>query len=129
MPYCMVEKPQMVIVGGPPLYLSKHKVSQDLIDSALKNLETIVEHVPLTIVDHHVLRDENWREKLQTVFKKESTSGNKVITAAEFLSENNVLLEANRKEIYLKEPPDQEFKKWTKLPLQKRRCIEPPKLV
>jgi predicted metallo-beta-lactamase superfamily hydrolase len=124
----MTEKPQLAIVGGPPLYLAEYRVSLDLIESALKNLETMVEHVPVIILDHHVLRDENWRKKLQSVFNKASILGNKVVTAAEYISKKNILFEAHRKKIYMKEPPNREFIEWTKIPLHERRCVPPPNL-
>ena len=42
-------KPQFVMVGGPPFYLSGYKVSEAELQLGLKNLMKLVEVVPLTI--------------------------------------------------------------------------------
>ncbi|MCW4021018.1 MAG: hypothetical protein NWF14_07325 [Candidatus Bathyarchaeota archaeon] len=120
------EEPQLAIVGGPPVYLVDFKVSPERIDSAMKNLETIAEQVPVTILDHHILRDENWRQVAQPVFDKASSAGHRVITAAEYAGAKNRMLEAQRKSLFENEMPSQEFTKWTKIPVQKRKTIPPP---
>jgi len=122
----LAEKPQLAIVGGPPLYLVDFSIDRENIDCAIKNLESIVEWVPITILDHHLLRDENWREPLRSVFDKASIVGHKVLTAAELAGEKNNMLESRRKILYETEPPRQEFTKWMGIPIQKRKLISPP---
>jgi len=122
----LAEKPQLAIIGGPPLYLVDFRMSREEIDSATKNLETIVEHVPITILDHHILREEKWKENTQPVFDTAFNVGHKVFTAAEFTGEKNNMLESRRKILYETEPPSQEFTKWTKIPTQKRKLTPPP---
>jgi predicted metallo-beta-lactamase superfamily hydrolase len=39
------EKPQLIMIGGPPLYLTGFKVGEEQVQSSLKNLERIVEAV------------------------------------------------------------------------------------
>jgi len=120
------EKPQLAIIGGPPLYLADFRVSRDEISSAMKNLESIVKHVPTIILDHHILRDENWKETAQPIFDKASSVNHNVFTAAEYAGEKNNLLESRRKTLFETEPPSQEFVKWMKIPIQKRKLIPPP---
>ncbi len=120
------EKPMLAIMGGPPVYLAEYKVSPQKIESAMLNLETIAENVPITILDHHILRDENWTKNAQSVIDKASGVGHRILTAAEYAGQMNKLLEAHRKILYETELPSQEFMKWTKIPLQERKHVTPP---
>jgi predicted metallo-beta-lactamase superfamily hydrolase len=120
------EKPTLAIIGGPPVYLAEYKLSPEKINSAMLNLETIVENVPVTILDHHILRDENWTKTAQSAIDKASNLGHRILTAAEYAGEKNNLLEAQRKVLYETEPPSQKFVEWTKIPLQERKHVPPP---
>ncbi|MEM3789329.1 MAG: hypothetical protein QXN95_05635, partial [Candidatus Bathyarchaeia archaeon] len=62
------EKPQLLMIGGPPLYLAGFRVDEELAKVGLENLGKIVEFVPCTILEHHILRDMQWREKAEEVF-------------------------------------------------------------
>jgi len=121
----LAEKPHLVIIGGPPLYLVG-MVTQESLDKAFKNLERIVQEVPVTILDHHLLRDEGWRNQAQAVFEMASRTGHKVVTAAEFIGEDDRLLESQRKRLFEEYPPSQEFLKWTRIPVLKRKLTPPP---
>ena len=68
--------------------------------------------MPLTILEHHILRDKDWREKTKDVFEKARECGHKILTAAEFLGQKNVFLEAVRKRLFIEKPPSTEFQKW-----------------
>jgi len=122
----LAEKPRLAIVGGPPLYLADFKMSREKMECAIKNLESIVRQVPITILDHHLLRDENWRETMQPVFMAVSSIGHKVFTAADYVGGKDDLLESRRKTLFETEPPSQEFTKWMKIPVQERKLIPPP---
>jgi uncharacterized protein len=118
-------KPSMIVLGGPPLYLGGFQVETVQLDQGLRNLERIVEAVPLVILEHHALRDEMWRSKMEGVFQKASQSGHCVLTAAEFSGKENLFLESKRKELYRDHPPSSEFKQWTKT-LNSRKIAKPP---
>ncbi len=90
------------------------------------NLGTIAENVPVTILDHHILRDENWAKTAQPAIDKASGVGHRILTAAEYTGQTNRLLEAHRKILYETEPPSPEFKEWTKIPIQERKRVTPP---
>jgi predicted metallo-beta-lactamase superfamily hydrolase len=96
----LAEDPRLAIVGGPPVYLVDFRETRGRIDSAMRNLESIVERVPVTVLDHHVLRDEKWRETARLVFEKASSVGHELVTAAEYAGEENRLLESKRKQLY-----------------------------
>jgi len=61
------EKPDLLMIGGPPLYLVGSKVDEQQAQIALKNLAVIVGAVPQVILEHHVLRDQTWREKTKGI--------------------------------------------------------------
>ncbi|MEM4701509.1 MAG: hypothetical protein QXZ51_05150, partial [Candidatus Bathyarchaeia archaeon] len=120
------EKPQLLMIGGPPLYLAGFRVDEELAKIGLRNLGKIVEFVPCTILEHHILRDEQWCEKVKEVFKIAQEAENRVLTAAEFLGRENVFLEAKRKVLFTEHPPSKDFEKWARESLRMRKKIKPP---
>jgi predicted metallo-beta-lactamase superfamily hydrolase len=92
----------------------------------LNNLKKIIKHVPVTIFDHHILRDKNWKKKCHELFKIAKKTKHKMKTAAEYLSLENKLYEANRKELYIKQPPSSEYKKWINKVENGKISIRPP---
>jgi len=119
------ENPQAVVIGGPPAYLTG-LVKQENIQIGLQNLEKIAQNVPTTILDHHLLRQDDWRELIQPAFNAAEKAGHSVLTAAEFLKNENALLESRRKELYEAEPPSTEFGKWMRMPISRRKITPPP---
>jgi predicted metallo-beta-lactamase superfamily hydrolase len=119
------EKPEVAIIGGPPAYLSG-LVQEESIKLGLQNLEEIAKNVPATILEHHLLRQDNWRELAKPIFESAKEVHHTVYTAAEFLKKEDDLLESRRKLLYEKEPPNNEFKKWTRMPIEKRKKTPPP---
>ncbi len=119
-------KPQVLMVGGPPFYLSSLKVDAVQLGKAVSNLIRIVEFVPLTILEHHVLRDALWRERAKPVFDAASRFGHQIVTAAEFNGRKNSFLESMRKEFYSAEPPSKEFAHWMNRGWRKGSCPKPP---
>lgn len=122
----LAEKPQLLIIGGPPLYLAGSRVDEQQILQGLKNLEALAKSVPFVVVEHHLLRDLEWRGSAKQVLESALDAGNKVVTAAEFLGKENRLLEANRKQLFEDDPPGSEFERWSKLPAFKQRKTKPP---
>jgi len=122
----LAEKPQLVMIGGPPTYLEGFRVKEEHIETGMQNLKTLVENVPTTILEHHLLRDENWRSRSQPIFDAATKAGHKVLTAAEYSGTKNNLLESRRRQLFETEPPSSDFMKWLKLPLQKRKLQKPP---
>jgi hypothetical protein len=120
------ENPQLLMIGGPPSYLANFKVAEEQIQAGLKNLEKIVKVTPCTILEHHVLRDENWREKTRNVFDIAHKAGCKVLTAAEFLGKENAFLEIMRKKLFLENPPTKEFEKWMHINMEAKKHVKPP---
>jgi len=122
----LAEKPQLIIVGGPPLYLAGFHVRDKDAERGMKNLEEVVKNVPTTILEHHILREERWRELSKPVFEAAAKAGHLVVTAAEYAGKENNLLEFRRRQLYEVEPPSLEFQRWMKLPSLKRKVTKPP---
>lgn len=121
----LAAKPTVIMLGGPPLYLGGFRVEMGQLEQGLRNLEHVVEEVPIVILEHHALRDEEWRPKMDAVFQKASRLGHRILTAAEFVGKKNMFLESKRKQLYLDQPPSDEFKVWMKT-LNDKKIVKPP---
>ena len=121
----LAAKPTVIMLGGPPLYLGGFRVEMAQLEQGLRNLEQIVEAVPLVILEHHALRDESWRPKMKTVFQKAVAAEHGIVTAAEFAGKENLFLESRRKQLYRDQPPSDEFKLWMKT-LKDKKIAKPP---
>ena len=119
------QNPQVVTIGGPPTYLAG-LVQEENIQQGMQNLEKIVQNVPTTILEHHLLREENWWTLAHSVLDSALKAGHAALTAADFLKKENMLLESQRKQLFEKEPPSTEFEKWMHMPLLKRKATQPP---
>jgi len=120
------EKPDVLLVGGPPFYLEGTKVEASEVQCGLEHLKGIVETVPVTIMEHHALRDAQWKNRLAPIYDKATQAGNKLLTAAEFTGVKNMFLESNRQELYAEFPPSKEFQKWMKLDSKELSRVKPP---
>ncbi len=120
------EKPQLLMIGGPPSYLAGFKVDENHIQAGFRSLERIVGSTPLTVLDHHLLRDENWMEKARNTCEIASRTGHIVQTAAEFLGMKNECLESVRKRLFNEDPPSKEFEKWMRLSDEAKKHTMPP---
>jgi len=120
------EKPQLLMIGGPPLYLAGFRVKREEARQAIRNLEIIASRSPTIILEHHLLRDLEWRKKVRGVFEVAEKAKHMVLTAAEFLGKRERFLEANRKRLYIEYPPSKEFERWMRLSDIKKRRTKPP---
>lgn len=118
------ERPDILVVGGPPTYLSN--ANKENIEQAKKNLGKLIEQTKLTILDHHLLRDLKTLDFVKELNKKAQKFGNRVQTFAEYQGKPDLPLEAQRKELYLKDRPSEEFIRWTKLPPEVQKKTLPP---
>jgi predicted metallo-beta-lactamase superfamily hydrolase len=118
-------KPQVIMVGGPPFYLGGFKVDETQLQLGLKNLTALVETVPLTILEHHALRDESWQQRTKQVYDTAVETGHRVMTAAEFAGDRNNFLESKRKTLFVENPPSKEFEKWVRQGLEKSHAKPP----
>jgi predicted metallo-beta-lactamase superfamily hydrolase len=120
------EKPDLLVLGGPPAYLSGVRVANASISSGILNASKIAGLVPTVIFEHHILRSPNWRSDVSPVYAAGASMANRVVTAADYLGEPVKALEASREDLYKMDPPSAEFMKWTGLKQEKRRVTSPP---
>ena len=98
--------PNIVLAGGPPLYLSK--LSENQIERAWHNAKQLSCKVDILILDHHLLRS---YEGLKWLKRLTSETGKKVICAADFMKRPRMLLEAKRRQLYKDMPVPEDWHK------------------
>jgi len=118
-------QPSLLMLGGPPFYLAGFRVNEAALQNALNNLKAIVKQVPVTIIEHHTFRDENFKQNLTPVRVCADQVGHEFLTTAEFIGAENTFLEANRKNLYETFPPSEKFQLWTKTLSNKGICKPP----
>lgn len=89
-------KPDIVFVGGPPLYLS-NRLSKRQINRAWHNAKILSKEVDVLILDHHLMRS---YEGLKWINRLSTETGKRVLCAADFMDKPRMLLEAKRKNLY-----------------------------
>ncbi|HID04724.1 MAG TPA: hypothetical protein EYP20_02845 [Aigarchaeota archaeon] len=104
-------KPQTLVLGGPPIYLTNAFTPEQL-HLSKKNLLKILNIPTLEtlVITHHALRQANWREELQEVFTEAKNKKINITTYAELLGREEELLESIRNKLYKEHPPPREYK-------------------
>jgi predicted metallo-beta-lactamase superfamily hydrolase len=96
--YILTQKPDVLIIDGPPTIFLGWKFSQKNLQDASDNLVEIIEKVQCDVIlDHHLLRDLKYKDVFSEPYK---VGKDKVKTFAEYLGKENNTLEAHRKEIW-----------------------------
>jgi predicted metallo-beta-lactamase superfamily hydrolase len=100
--FVLQEDPQVVFCDGPVTYMLGKRYTVENLRRSLSNLSEIIEktQVKKLVLDHHLLREMNWKRKLGEVFAAGTSRGVEVLTAAEFAGMKNDLLEARRRKLY-----------------------------
>jgi len=98
------ENPDVLILSGYPTLLMGWRFSKFGLMESNQNLIKILSQtkVNTVILDHHLVRDLHYLNKIEEVLKTAEKLKKKVITAAEFLGKKPDFLEARRKELYEK---------------------------
>ncbi|OLE69815.1 hypothetical protein AUF78_09440 [archaeon 13_1_20CM_2_51_12] len=120
------EKPDLLVMGGPPTYLQGYRISDEFFRTATRNMEKLLSSIPKVVIDHHLLRDEGWNKFLEPVRKSAQKAGHALLTASELLDQTPEPLECKRQSLYENEKPSKEFLEWAKLPDEKRTDTPPP---
>uniref|UniRef100_A0A7J2TH24 UPF0282 protein ENP88_01995 n=1 Tax=Archaeoglobus fulgidus TaxID=2234 RepID=A0A7J2TH24_ARCFL len=100
--FIIEKKPEIVFIDGPMSYMLGYRFSSASLEMAIDNLKKISEVSREMILDHHLLRDLNWRSAVSEVFSYAEQFSTEVKSAAEFCGIKEELLEARRKELYEK---------------------------
>ncbi len=120
------EKPDLLIMGGPPTYLKGFRIGEEFFQTALQHMEKIVGEVRTVVIDHHLLRDEGWHKFLEPVRESAKKARHELFAASDLLKQEPAPLECRRKELYEEEKPDADFLKWAKLPKEQLEETPPP---
>jgi predicted metallo-beta-lactamase superfamily hydrolase len=96
------ENPDLLILEGPPTYLMGWRLSWRDLQKAEENLTRILDHTDTKTIflDHHLLREKFYRRRLSSAYRHAEAGDKKIISAAEYLGRDPLLLEAYRKELY-----------------------------
>jgi len=100
-------KPDIALVGGPPLYLGE-KIPSEFIKKAWRNAQRLSRAIGTLIIDHHLLRNQ---EGLNWIKRLDSQTENNVICGADFMQQPRLLLEASRQRLYREMPVPPEWHK------------------
>lgn len=97
---------RLLELSGPPTYFAGLKVPEDAVDAGLAGLmELIRSRVAETVVvDHHLLRDLEYRNAISTHAAEAAARGVRLLTAAEFMGAGVEQLEAMRRYLWSRDP-------------------------
>ncbi len=99
--FILSEKPEIAIIDGPLTYMLGYRFSQEDLGNAVENLKKIVfSGVKTMILDHHLVRDPDYKDRIAEVLDYAKMFKVKVLTAAEFMGKPINVLEVKRKELY-----------------------------
>lgn len=93
--------PDVLYLDGPPLYHLDTKDSQegmDRLSAALENL--YASGIEELILDHHFVREQNWRNRMDILAAEAEKRNVRLRTAAEFRGEENNPFESRRNRLY-----------------------------
>lgn len=94
-------QPTVLYVDGPMTHMPDH-YPEEHTRRSLSHLQRILRttNVRTLILDHHILRDRDWRTRMDPVFRAGEEHDVAVLTAAEFAGKAVDQLEANRDRLY-----------------------------
>jgi predicted metallo-beta-lactamase superfamily hydrolase len=91
--------PDLVYIDGPPTNLLDTHFSHADLEKAINNILDIISLTRARVIlDHHLLRDGNFRKQMVPVYDL----GDRVVSAAEFIGVENALMEASRDKLWQK---------------------------
>jgi predicted metallo-beta-lactamase superfamily hydrolase len=104
MDFILDEDPNVIFCDGPMTYMLGFRYSKKSLEASIqKNLIKIINKtkVKKLALDHHLLRDLKWNERIMDVYKAAKKQNVNLMTIADFCGKKNLMLEARRKELYL----------------------------
>lgn len=99
---CTQEQTDFILRENPDVLFADGPLNFTLAP-AIRNLKKIVRKtgVKKLVIDHHLLRDLSWKEKIRGVFlEAEKKGAPEIMTAAEYAGKPTEQLEARRRELY-----------------------------
>ncbi len=89
------EHPDVLLLDGPSSYMIPYTVNLINFRRAVENICRIVQEseIGTIILDHHLLRDRKYQERLEPAYKAVDKAGKKLLTVAEFYGKTPKVLE------------------------------------
>lgn len=83
-------------------YMMGYRYSRESLERSIDNIIRIIRETPVKeiLVDHHFMRDLNYRERLARVYECAAENGVTIMNAAEYAGQKADMLEARRRELY-----------------------------
>jgi len=102
--FILKEKPDILFVDGPMTYMLGYRYSFKSLEISNNNLVKVIKktHLYTLVLDHHLLRDLNYRARIKPIYEAAEKREVKIVTAAEFSGRKIEMLEALRRELYAK---------------------------
>ncbi len=102
--WVLEKNPKFIIIDGYPTILVGWRVSKKSYVESIDNVKKVITDTKakIIILDHHIVRDKKFEEKIKELRELAEKHGKKLLTAAEYYGLNNLLLEAWRKELHQK---------------------------
>lgn len=100
--FILAEDPDVLYLDGPLTYLMGQGFSPMDLRASNSNIGKVLEETRVTtiIMDHHGLRDRNWKAEREELEARAAKLGKKIVTAAEFLGNEVEILEAQRQQLF-----------------------------
>lgn len=91
------ENPDFLVVDGPATYLFGFMINRINLNRYIENLCKLIREIDgeVIILDHHLLRERRYKERLKKVWLTAKVENKKVLTAADFLGKKPVVLSLN----------------------------------
>ncbi|MEM2981467.1 MAG: hypothetical protein QW385_08930, partial [Thermoproteota archaeon] len=101
--FVLEKKPKTIFIDGPSTYMLGLNYTMEELETSLRNIGRIIKETrPLKIIlDHHLLRDLEWRKNIEKLFEEADRLNVVLETAAEYAHEELNQLEAMRKSLFL----------------------------
>ncbi len=93
--YILKEKPDTLIISGPPTYLVGFALEEQDLEKARTNLGVLSQKIPKIIMDHHLLRDLKYSNFIDSI-----KTDNEIVVASQLIGKEPILLEARRKYLF-----------------------------
>lgn len=99
--FVIENNPRYAILDGFPIVF-EWKFGNEKLERSNSNIIEVLKRteVEWIILDHHIAREKNYKEKILEILNFSKKVNKKVISAAEYYNMENLLLEANRRELY-----------------------------
>ncbi|MGC9071276.1 MAG: hypothetical protein ACP5HK_01055 [Acidilobus sp.] len=93
---------RILILSGPPTYFAGFKVPFEAVQAGLEGLKQLIRSrvAETIVVDHHLLRDLNFADRLREHYELARAFGVRLVNAAELMGVELSQLEAHRKHLW-----------------------------